>query len=109
MYYQRLNYQTCEPSILMDFVFMEVGGEYGWRIYIINNIDYGHMDTDGHSTHRNHFNGDTYKSICWRGRINTLDDAKAIAALWADTTAIYASQGRRGRSFDQIAAQLIKE
>jgi hypothetical protein len=109
MNYSRMYYQTRAPVMIMDFVFMEIGGEHGWRIYIINKIDYQGRETDGHSTHRNHFEGDTYPCICWRGRIGSLDEAKAIASLWADTTTVYISLGRRGKGFDEIAAELMKK
>ncbi len=101
-----MDYQTCIPSLIMDFVFMKVGGNDGWRIYIISDINYKGRQTDGHSTHRLHFDGDTYMCICWRGKIKTLREAKAIAALWADTTAIYIASGVNGKSFDAIAAQI---
>jgi len=86
-----------------DFVFMDCGEAIGWRIYIINNIDYKGRSTSAHATHRLHASGETYKYICWAGRIATLEQAKTIASLWADATTLYI---RTGESFDKIAKRL---
>ena len=103
MNYQRVTYTTMDRSLEMDFVFMDGGQSIGWRIYIINRVDYKGRNTSFHATHRLHASGETYDYICWSGRIATLEDAKKIASLWADTTALYI---RNGGSFDAIAKQL---
>jgi len=102
MEFQRLDYFTGDRSMQFDFVFMHC--DDGWRAYIINEIDYGYKDDSGQATHRNHFPGDTYKHICWNTRLNTLDEAKAVASAWADITALYL---RTNLSFDELAGQYL--
>jgi len=101
----RLGYTTGDRSLKMDFVFWDCGST-GWRIYIINTVDYKGRDTSFHATHRLHADGETYKYICWAGKISTLEEAKIVASLWADTTAIYV---KSHDSFDKIAERLLKE
>jgi hypothetical protein len=86
-----------------DFVFMDCGPAIGWRIYIINNIDYKGRDSSSQATHWLHDDGETFKYICWAGRISTLEQAKTVAALWADTIMLYI---RTGESFDKIVKRL---
>lgn len=106
MNYKRLIYKTLDGSMNIEFVFMDCGERIGWRVYIISDIEYGEQDASGPATHRNHFPGDTYKCICWTRKINTLDEAKTIAALWSDVTSCYI---KNGGSFDSIASSLIKK
>ena len=103
MDYKRLSYTTADKSMEFDFVFMDCGSSIGWRIYIINDINYGERNTSSSATHRLHASGETYDYICWQGKISTLEDAKTIASLWADVTAIYI---RTGETFDAIAKRL---
>lgn len=106
MNHERMYYRTSDGSMIMDFVFMDCGPYIGRRAYIIGDIDYGGRDTSGHATHRNLFEGDTYPCVCWSGRANTLEEIKAIAALWSDATALYV---KNGGSFDGIVKQLSEE
>ena len=103
MEYERLDYRTSDGSLDIDFCFVN-GGSEGWLAYIISNINYRGRDTSYHATHRNHLDGDTYKSICWNTRVGSLKEMKAIAALWADVTALYI---KNGGSFDSIAQKLL--
>jgi len=103
MDFVRLDYLTGDRSLRMDFVFMDCGPAIGWRIYIINRVDYRGRSTSAHATHRLHAAGETYDYICWAGRISTLQQAKAVASWWADTTSIYI---RSNDSFDTIATRL---
>ena len=105
MVYERLDYRTSDGSLVIDFFFVYDSDARGWRIYIISGLDYKGRDASGQATHRNHFDGDTYQSVCWRGRLSTLEEAKAVAALWADCTAQYI---KGGGSFDAIAKRLMK-
>lgn len=105
MVYERLDYRTSDGSLVIDFFILYCDDETGWRIYIISDISYKGQNTDGHATHRNHYAGDTYPSVCWQGRLSTIEEAKAVAALWGDCTAQYI----KGKgSFDQIAKRLMK-
>ena len=102
-------YQTSDDAMLMEFYFVDYGENIGWRVYIISDIDYMGRDESAHGTHRNHFDGEFYKCICWQYRIDTLDDAMAIASLWADVTSIYIRLGRSGLGFDEIVKRLLKK
>lgn len=104
MDYKRIYYITTYAKMKMDFVFMDCGEEIGWRVYIINDINYNGKDAGCHATHRNHFQGDTYHCVCWSDRINTFEEAKSIASLWADATDLYT---RFPDSFDFIAESIL--
>ena len=105
MDYMRIGYTTGDRSLTMDFVFMDCGSSIGWRIYIINNVDYKGRNTSFHATHRLQAAGETYMYICWAGKITTLQQAKAVASLWSDATALYI---RNGGSFDEIVRRLLQ-
>lgn len=90
-----------------DFVFWHLSQNEGWRIYIINHIDYGSHNQSSPAAHWLHDDLDTYPYICWAGTIDTLDQAKAVASLWADATALYVKPRER-RSFNQIVDDLKK-
>ena len=98
-----MTYRTSDGSRVIEFYFVDCGPPDGWRIYILSRIFYRFRNASPHATHRLHDHGETYDYICWAGHIATLEQAKAIAALWADATALYI---RNGGSFDTIAARL---
>ena len=100
-----LDYRSSDGNMYFSFCFCRVGPFKGWKIQIVEPIDYQGRDTSGHATHRLFYDND-YDCICWDGRISTLEKAKAIASLWADTTSLYISGEE---SFDAIAARLMKE
>ena len=100
MSYERNTYKTYDGTLKIDFVFYYGGSSIGWRIYIINSIDYKGRDTSFHKTHRLHFEKDTYPCVCWKGILTSLEQARAVASFWADVTAEYI---KSGNSFDTIA------
>ena len=100
--YIRLDYWTSDRSLTVDFVFWDLG-DRGWRIYIISSIDYRGLDCSSHAAHWLHDPGDSYPYICWAGDIETLEQAKSVASLWAECTAKYI---RSHKSFDDIANRL---
>lgn len=100
--YVRLDYWTSDRSLVVDFIFWDLGAR-GWRIYIISNIDYQGRDCSSHAAHWLHDTGDSYPYICWAGNIETLEQAKSVASLWVECTARYI---RSRQSFDDIADQL---
>ena len=99
--YIRLDYWTSDRSLVVDFVFWDRGAR-GWRIYIISQIDYQGRNCSSHAAHWLHDNDDSYPYICWAGNIETLEQAKSVASLWAECTARYI---RSRQSFDDIADQ----
>ena len=64
-----------------------------WRAYIEDQPDYGSRAAGAHSTHR--LSDGNRKYICWDSRINTLEEAKQVAAVWSDKTQEYIRTGRR--------------
>lgn len=79
-------YRSSDGSLYVDFDFckMEDGG---YRIYILSDINYCGRAESSPDTHR--IITSPYSYICWDGKISSLKQAKAVAALWADTTALY--------------------
>lgn len=74
--YVRLDYWTSDRSLVVDFVFWDLGIHNGWRIYIISHIDYQGRDYSSHAAHWLRDPGDSYPYICWDGDIETLEQAK---------------------------------
>lgn len=79
-------YRTSDGSLCVDFDFRRMeNGDY--RIYILSDINYHGRPDSSLATHRIITMPHSY--ICWNGTIRSLKQAKAVAALWADTTALY--------------------
>lgn len=49
--YERLQYRSSDNSLTFDFVFWHLSRDEGWRIYIINSVNYGSHDCSSHSAH----------------------------------------------------------
>jgi len=64
-----------------------------WRVYIEDQPSYGRRSSGAHETHRLSDGGRKY--ICWDSQLNSLKDAKGVAALWSDKTQEYIRTGRR--------------
>lgn len=62
-----------------------------WRAFIEKQPSYRGRATDAHSTHRLPTRGRTY--ICWTSPLRSLEEAKRVAALWADKTQQYIRTG----------------
>ena len=105
MRYECLDYRTSDGSMYIEFGFCNLGFFRGWRVYIHEDMDYESRDASYAATHRMYQEGDRYEHICWTGKIRTFEDAKAIAKIWADSTALYIN-GQD--SFDTIASRLMK-
>ena len=103
----QMQYRTSDGRVMIEFLFANRGPALGWRIYIVTDIDYGSRLASDHDTHSHRIESDTYKTISWIGKISTLDQAKAVAALWADATSEYIFCGGKGVSFDMITQKLI--
>lgn len=63
----------------------------GWRVYITSQPDYGSRSRGEHETHRYNTGGRPY--ICWDTPIRTAEDAREIAAMWAEATLHYIATG----------------
>lgn len=87
-----LYYRTRDGRADYGFSFeRQAGGT--WRVYIQSQPSYGGRDTGAHSTHR--LTDGSRKFICWDRPIQSFEDAKEIAALWADKTQNYIRHDRR--------------
>ena len=75
-----------------DFAFeFEFGPGHGWRVYIMSQPDYGPRSRGEHETHR--YNVGSRPHICWDTEILTVEDARQIAAMWAEATLNYIATG----------------
>ena len=85
------NYRTKDGTTDYQFYFEEQS-DRTWRVYILRQPPYRGRNDSAHSTHRLS-DSDGRKYICWAGAIRNLDEAKGVAALWADSTQRYISSG----------------
>lgn len=103
------HYRTSDG--LEDYVFDFEAHDGGWRIYIVRQPPYDGRNENLHSTHRLLDRDRHY--VCWDSELRTLDDAKAVAALWADATQNYRRRGRfeappdRSHVYDRSASSSI--
>ena len=88
-----LYYRTMDGLADYGFSFEEQPEGY-WRIYIESMPSYGRRNTSLSITHRLR-EGHRYY-VCWEpeSALRTLEDAKKVAALWADLTQEYIKTGR---------------
>lgn len=64
-----------------------------YRIVILDMPSYQRRDTGFHTTH--HLtDGQGRYYVCWTGALRSEDDAKKVAALWADLTQTYIKTGK---------------
>jgi|GEM_PF-1152636 len=84
-----VRYRTSDGE--EDYVFDFVRRLDGWRVYIVSSPSYGSRSTGSIETHRLTDGGRRF--ICWDRPLSTLDDAKSVAALWADATQAYRKTG----------------
>ena len=88
----RLFYRTSDG--VADYCFSFEGEADGsFRAYIVDQPSYGARDTGLHATHRLTNAGRYY--VCWDRPLQSVEDARRVAALWADATQEYIRSGRR--------------
>ncbi len=63
------------------------------RVYITSQPSYRGRNTSMDATHRLVDSQGYY--VCWTRTLNSLEDAKSVAAAWADKTQNYIRTGRR--------------
>jgi hypothetical protein len=85
-------YRASDGSCDYEFSFEEQT-DGTWRPYIMNQPSYNGRETDQHSTHR--LSDGSRKYICWDRLLETLEEAKKVAAIWADKTQEYIRSGTR--------------
>ena len=87
----RAYYRTSDGAA--DYLFsFEEQSDGTWRAYIEQQPSYRGRPTDAHSTHRLSDGGRKY--VCWTRPLRSLEEAKQVAALWADKTQEYIRTGR---------------
>ena len=131
MLYENIYYRTSDRLLDIEFLFVDLGEEIGWRIYILSDIDYKQCSasrSDSITTiHRlTEYNSDILKKInafqrnkgrtvsdsthiryiCWKYKIASLDQAHEIAKTWCEITAYYI---KHGGSFETIQPKLKKK
>lgn len=103
-----LTYRSSDGSLYVHFWFVKLRcrRRWDWRIYILSPIDFHGRSEDFSATHRLQGEEDLHPRVCWTREIESLSEAKTVAALWADCIALYIQSQK---SFDEIARQLIQE
>ena len=86
-------YRTRDGRADYKFSFEQQSAD-AWRAYIVDQPPYAGQPDDAHSTHRLSDGGRKY--VCWTSPLRTLEEAKQVAAFWADKTQEYI---RTGSSF----------
>lgn len=101
-----LTYRTGTGRLEVDFLFYNLRGNRGWRIYITSQIFYGRKASGSHAAHWLQDTYEEFRYICWDGRISDLDSAKTIAAIWAECTDRYINGTE---DFDTIASKIMRQ
>jgi len=87
----RSYYRTTDGAADYFFIFEEQPGDM-WQAYIEAQPSYRGRPTDAHSTHR--LSDGNRRYICWTTPLGSLEEAKQVAALWADKTQEYIRTGK---------------
>jgi hypothetical protein len=74
-----------------EFTFAWLAPDNCWRVYIEDQPLYRGRNTSDVSTHRLGLGSRPY--VCWDRPLPTYEDARAVAALWADCTQQYIATG----------------
>lgn len=117
MKYEHIFYKTSDGLLDIEFLFLDLGDNLGWRGYVLNNINYKQFSsnrsdiyTDTHlyidtNQHRYIDKNKDYPYICWTKEIHSLEAMKALAVMWSEITAYYI---RYGGTFPEIQSILEK-
>jgi hypothetical protein len=88
----RTYYRTRDGQADYRFL-IERESDGSYRPYIESQPQYGPRSSGPHETHRLSSGGRQY--VCWNKPLGSEDDAKNVAAQWADATQEYIKTGRR--------------
>lgn len=95
MQYEHIFYRTRDGSLDIEFLFLDLGEELGWRGYVLNDIDYktvcasrsdNYMDTHlflNNGTNRYIDAEKDYPYICWTKVIHDLETMHTLARMWS--------------------------
>jgi len=89
---RRVFYRTKDGQADYRFSFEQMV-DGAWRAYIENQPCYGTRDTGAHPTHR--LSDGDRKYVCWTTALRSEQEARRVAALWADSTQEYIRTGVR--------------
>lgn len=114
MKYEHNFYKTSDGLLDIEFLFLDLGAELGWRGYVLSQINYkqlsqGRSDiyTDTHlyiDESRRYIDADKdYPYICWTKPVHNLDTMHELAVMWSEITAYYI---RHGGKFEDIQKKL---
>jgi hypothetical protein len=84
-------YRTSDGAADYQFLFEEQA-DGTWRAYITEQPSYRSRPSDAHSTHR--LSDGDRKYVCWTDPLESLEEAKQVAALWANATQNYIRTGK---------------
>ena len=87
-----ISYRTRNGRSDYKFRIEKVGGD-GYRVYILDHPSYGSRNTSAHATHR--FSSSQGHYICWNSKLKSVEEARGVAAAWADKTEDYILSGTR--------------
>ena len=85
-------YRTSDGLADYQFSFEEQSNGT-WKAYIEAQPSYQGRASDSHSTHR--LADGNRKHICWDRPLKSLEEAKGVAAAWADKTQDYIKTGSK--------------
>ena len=87
-------YYRTEDGLADYFFSFERQRDGSYRAYIVSQPSYRGRSDDMHSTHRLRDSGGR-PYVCWTRPLRSEQDAREVAALWADCTQEYIRSGRR--------------
>lgn len=117
MKYEHNFYKTSDGLLDIEFLFLDLGQELGWRGYVLNNINYKQFSnersdlyTDTHlyideNRHRYIDKDKDYPYICWTDTIYDIETMHKLAVRWSEITAYYI---RNGGTFPEIQKLLLE-
>lgn len=88
----RAYYRTRDGEADYRFSFRQQS-DGTWRAYVLQQPGYRGRSDGAHVTHRLRDANGHY--ICWTGPLRSLEEAKNVAAAWANRTQEYIATGRR--------------
>jgi len=89
---QPIYYRTRDGRADYEFS-IERQSDGTYTSFIVSQPDYGSRSTGAHDTHRLSTRDRHY--VCWDRPLRSEEEAKSVAALWADATQEYIRTGRR--------------
>ena len=116
MKYEHNYYKTSDGLLDIEFLFLDLGSNIGWRAYVLSNINYKQFSrersdvyTDTHlyiDESRRYIDVDKdYPYICWTNPIFKLDTMHELAQMWSEITAYYIRYGGRFEDIQHILSE----